>query len=141
MKVVIAMRNKAMAAIAVLLLFAAVVVVVGTLVYIFVRACRILDRRINPPPDTNQVAGVDQYGNINMPMFQFAPITTPPPGYTTQQPMGQLRYVIERSTNLVDWEDIIEVSDWTNYVFTIQDDTNQPPDRAFYRGKLVYPEP
>ena len=131
-------RNQGMAIFAVILMFAAVLIIVGAIVYILVKALRTLDRKINPPPnsETNRVDSVASVV-VYMPAFQFGAIPTPP-NSTAANPLGSCRLFIQRSTNMVDWVDIAE---WTNsYDFDfIQDDPDMPPDKAFYRSRLEYP--
>lgn len=135
-----------MALIALLILIAAVLIIAGTIVYMLWAVCK----KVLPPPNnggTNNITPVFTYDNVTS-LYNDQPITLPnlqfpelpkPPGWTEANPFGLATMELQRSTNLIDWETIC-VSTNPGQVLSMDDDTNPPPDRAFYRGRFVIPQ-
>ena len=146
MKLTYSRRQSGLALVAAIILCVCVLIIGGIVVKVLIR----LAERINPPtppPDsgtnltvtaTSGFAGITAPGVWQAPVLQF-PALPAPSGQTASKPFGNARLDVERSTNLVDWEVIATVSEVTGDMDIMALDTNRPPDRAFYRGKFVYP--
>jgi len=147
MKLTYSRRQSGLALVAAIILCVCVLIIGGIVVKVLIR----LAERINPPappPDSGTnltvtatssgFAGITAPGVWQAPVLQFPALPTPS-GQTASKPFGNARLDVERSTNLVDWEVIATVNDITGDVDIMALDTNRPPDRAFYRGKFVYP--
>ena len=145
MKIKQSPRQRAMALICVIIVVAAILIVAGTIVYMLIKLCK----KILPPPGsggTNNIVEVITFDNVNN-FAEDGPITLPaltfpelaaPTGKTDEKPFGNGWLEIERTTNLVNWETILVITN-PAYTFLLEDDTNPPPAAAFYRGKFVYP--
>ena len=138
-------RQSGLALVSAVILCVCVLIIGGIVVKVLLRFCE----RINPPAPpgggtnvtataTGGFAGITAPGVWESPQLQFPALPTPA-GQTAAKPFGTARLEIERSTNLVDWETIAVVADPAGDVDIMSLDTNRPPDRAFYRGKFVYP--
>ena len=135
-------RRNGLGMIALLILIAAILVIAGTIVYMLIQLCRRafqkhdegtgLWEQVTPENVANYADGF-----IQLPQLSF-PELAAPEGKTEERPFGASWMEIERSTNLVDWETILVITN-PAYTFLLEDDTNPPPDKAFYRGKFVYP--
>ncbi len=141
MKIKPSLRQRGMALICVIILVGMVLIIAGSIIYMLFKLCQ---KCLPPKKDDNHNDLIEQTTNavtelapIQMPMLVF-PNLAKPPGWTQENPIGFARVELQRSTNLIDWEVII-VSTNPAYVPGMYDDTNPPPDKAFYRGNFVYP--
>lgn len=135
-------RSNGLGMIALLILVAAILIIAGTIVYLLIQLCRRAFRhhdegtglweQVTPANAANYADGF-----IQLPQLSF-PELAAPQGKTEERPFGEGWMEIERSTNMVNWETILVITN-PAYTFLLEDDTNPPPDKAFYRGKFVYP--
>lgn len=116
-----------------LLAFAAVIIIGGIIVIMIARLAK---RVLGPPPPGSQTnnTGFVVTGIIQLPNFQFSPLPTPA-GQTAETPMGLAYLVIERSTNMVNWEPVATNTGGESFYL----DPNPSIPMEFFRGKVVYP--
>ncbi len=137
-------HHHALALVSAVIVLGCILIIGGIAVKILLNLCK----RINPPvkqpgdpstnaPTTSLFPGVTTEGVWQAPQLRFAPLAAPV-GQTAANPFGNAHLEVERSTNLVDWETIAVISE-PGEKSIMEYDTNPPPDRAFYRGKFVYP--
>ncbi len=134
-----------LALVSAMIVLACILIIGGIAVKVLINLCK----RINPPveqpgdnstnaPTTSLFPGVAAEGVFQAPQLRFAPLLAPA-GQTAANPFGNAHLEVERSTNLVDWECIAVFTNVPD-VDLMSIDSNRPPDRAFYRGKFVYPK-
>lgn len=120
-------NRAALGMIALLIFVAAVLIIAGSIVYMLCRLCQ----QIFPPsapPQTNSYVMV-------MEMVVSNKDTVLPP--ITAAPVLPWNAELQRSTNLVDWEPILQCP--AGHVFDWCDDTNPPQPAAFYRMRYWQP--
>ena len=71
---------------------------------------------------------------IQMPNFQFSTLPAPA-GQTVDNPMGMAYLVIERTTNMIDWEPVFTNTGSESFIL----DPKPEVPMEFFRGKVVYP--
>lgn len=137
-------RNQGVAPLLVFLLVVLLLVFIGTLAYVIIKAIRRLERKPSKQEEaalvgdfvaTEQAAlqaqhpgvtvTVQALGTWYVKLPAFVPFTT----LGTSLAAGDYA-VIERSTNLVAWELVAVLAEGDSYA-----DTNPPPAMAFYRSR------
>lgn len=136
-------RQEGLALWAAILLFVMFIIFIGTMVYVIWKAINRLKPRQPPPDDPNNAlyipdfqAEVDkasaevqqQFGTTNVTALYLTGI--PYTNIVVFLPFGTNVYdaVLERSTNLLDWQAIDTLPAGEAFI-----DTNPPPAQAFYR--------
>lgn len=105
-----------------------VIVVLGVIIYTIIKCAQLPTRRAPDPDDlvfeiTTDPAVVEQYGFTVPKVTQFSSSLDAIPGMIC---------TVERTTNFVDWEGLYSLEAGIDDQVIIND-TNPPPDRAFYR--------
>lgn len=144
------LRQRGLALIAVIILVGAILVIAGSIIYMLYKLCK---KCLPPPGDgggTNNIVRVFDYESVNNFADGTSPIQLPalvfpklakPQGWTEENPFGWSWMELQRCTNINNpvWETIAKSTNAGHVLCMENDDTNPPPDRAFYRGKFVYP--
>lgn len=126
------LHQRGLALISLLIVVGCILVIGGVIVYWLAHLAK---RLLDPPPhqNTNTVSLI----TITLPNFTFPPLAAPADS-TPERPTGSAYFVLERSTNLLDWEPVLTNTGVDSYQLDHTPDTSIPME--FYRGNFVYPK-
>ena len=119
-------KQRGLAMLSLIIIIACILIIGGT---IAIWLAHLAKRLLGPPPGGGGGGtNTTQQITVTVPPLEFTPLPAPADA-TVDRPMGSAYFVLERSTNLVNWEEV---------------DTNTGPNPAipmeFFRGKVVYPK-
>lgn len=141
-KTKLASRKSALSLLGAMIILAALGIVVAIIMRFLISLCHHI-APLDPPGGggTNQIAqvkGLNEAGILDLPEFVFPEMNVFASNLTASHGLQNALMLVQRSTNLVDWETVLTTND-TSHVFLWSDDTNPPPDRAFYRMEISFP--
>jgi len=135
-------HNHGLGLVALLIIIGCILVIGGAIVVCIANLARKCLPPTNPP-NTNSVAGVEgdlpsefyEGQQIVLPNLQF-PTLPANEGQTATNPFGYAKLVIERSTNLISWEEHLVI---TNAGQSFNWQPNPMMQMEFFRGRWVTP--
>lgn len=129
-------RNHGLSFLGAIIVFACVILLGALLIKILLKVMDKVPPPSDPSHQTNIVSVVSSQvfhsmpAGVSMPAFQFDASVLQP-----SQLLQAADVLIERSTNLVDWEPAWRIGDMSEFNFAA--DTNPPAPQCFYRAVIL----